>query len=93
MTYEEWLVEWTGTITGISGTQVYCGTLQQAEAFVAAHYTEATVWSVSRQVVSRRVHRVYRTAPSATTGTSASTPAANQVLRIGKPNLPPGESP
>ena len=95
VTWEEFVVDFSGTVAGISGHRVICGTVQQARDWIGANAAAAGQIVVTKRQVASTIVGTYglpgvspppppaptNAPPTAVTGTH---------IRIGVPNVPQG---
>ena len=99
--WEEWVVDYTGTVAGISGQRVVCGTAADRDAWLAANGKAAGTVVVSKRHCSQEIHAVYGIPSSPAlpaaqvkaAPTAATAPQQTTVVRWGTPNVPPGFQP
>lgn len=99
--WEEWVIDFTGTVVGVTGSRVVCGSVSDRDAWLAANGAAAGQIVVSRRCCTQSIHAVHGL-PGGTALPSTPTrvpPGAARacvpctVNRFGAPNVPPGFQP
>ena len=100
VTWEDYVVDFTGTVAGVEGQRVVCGTWQDVQAWVGANLAAAGVCVVSKdsrartQLATFGLPGISPPAPPAPPAAPAPPPPqAASHTRVGKPTVPPGFNP
>jgi hypothetical protein len=96
VTWEEYQLDFAGSVSGISGNRIFFGSVDQAYAWMTANSSTAGVMILSKRVISYQQMATYGTPVSPTIPTSQNkipSPASQTHTRIGTPNVPPGFTP